>query len=294
MNPFNWTGGQFLGFYAALAASLVAGSWIWTRFVGPASHAKLTDLTSDPYRIACLRKGHREAIRIAAFNLVDRGLLGFDGSMLRRLRSDAPDFLHRPLDRAIVAACAVAITPYGLLREARVRAEARKYAMELEGKGLHANEHQARARRQILTACLGILLGVALVKIAVALSRGHSNVFGLALLAIVASAWVSALLLGPANRAGTAMLRELQALTRRLKGRAKELSSGGRSNEAVLLAAVHGLEVLPLSRFPFLEGLYRHRQSSSSDGGSSCGSSGGSSSGGGSCGGGGGCGGCGS
>jgi uncharacterized protein (TIGR04222 family) len=293
MDPFDWTGGRFLLFYLALATLVVMGAWVWTRFVGAPPRAKLTDLTSDPYRIACLRNGYREAIRVAVFNLVDRGLLGFDGTRLRTLNSEAPDFLQRPLDRAIVAACrSTTKAPRDLLHDDRVRLEARKYAKELSDKGLNASEDESLARRRFLYASLGLLLGVAAVKIALALSRGHGNIVGLIGMAVAASVLLSVVALNPINRAGRSLLRDLQTLTKRLKGRVKELKSGGGTNEALLAVSMYGLAILPLASFPLLEGLYIPKRSSGGDGASSsCGSGSSCSS---SCGGGGGCGGCGS
>ena len=76
MNPFAWSGPEFLGFYLVLSIVVVGACFLRTRVLsGRRSAPPLTRLTSDPYGIAVLRGGAEEAVRMAIFNLVDRGIL---------------------------------------------------------------------------------------------------------------------------------------------------------------------------------------------------------------------------
>ena len=63
----SWLAGPaFLAAYALLALVLIAGAWTWLRFKGALAVPKLSELAADPYCIACMRKGEREAIRLLA------------------------------------------------------------------------------------------------------------------------------------------------------------------------------------------------------------------------------------
>src|SRR5256885_16411680 len=137
MNPFILPGPQFLAFYAGTALAVIAVLSLWMRFKGGAPDAKLTELTGDPYSIACIREGEREAIRIAIFNLVDRGLLTCKDEYVVAARKDAAQMVRRPLDRAILASCTGnAVAARDILGDSRVGAQAKRYRAEMTNKGL--------------------------------------------------------------------------------------------------------------------------------------------------------------
>lgn len=298
MNPFAWDGPLFLVFYAALALAIVAYFWVRTRGGGAEPGVRLSEMTADPYRIACLRNGDGEAIRIAIFNLLDRGLLHFNGMMLTVTREDSAGLVRRPLDAAILAACRSPKRRDELMAHPQVRAAARAYPRELIAKGLFAHEGEERARARLLFTAWAVLGAVAGVKIAMALSRAQTRIGLLVVLLAVAVFLVYKVLAHPITPQGARVMRDLRALAKRLRDRVKSLASGGKTNDATLAAAVYGLDILPYSEFPFLAGLFP-RRTRNSEGDSNfsveitgCGSSGDSS--GCSSGCGGGCGGCGS
>src|SRR5471032_1037206 len=152
-NPFAWSGPAFLGFYAALTLVILAYCWLRTRWRGAeASPAKvrITEMTSDPYRIACLRDGEPETIRVAMFNLLDRGLLRFDGMTLATSRDDSPAFVRRGIDGAILEACRRPRWRNELMSYPTVRVAARAYCRELAAKGLLAQPDEEKARARLM------------------------------------------------------------------------------------------------------------------------------------------------
>jgi uncharacterized protein (TIGR04222 family) len=293
LNPFAWTGPTFLAFYVVLAVAVTIVVWVVVKRGANTTMARVTDLTSDPYRIACLRGRRREAIRVAIFNLVDRGLLVFFETRreLKAVRSDAAGLVRRPLDRAILAACARGSDLGAVMRTPLVLQEAGKYETELARMGLVVDPGNRNSNAILAAIAGGFVFVVALVKIGIAIPLGRPFAF-LLILMLLATGGVVAMCVKWATPAGKRLRDSVETLLARLKGRVETLRAGGEDNEALLVAATFGMTVLPELEFPFLEGLFPKRnQSSTSSCGtsSSCGSGGG-----GSCGGGGGCGGCGS
>jgi uncharacterized protein (TIGR04222 family) len=286
VNPFDLPGPQFLGFYAVFSTAVLAFLWANTR--GPTeTRATLSFMTADPYRIAFMRKGTGETLQLAIFNLVDRGLLDFRDGTLRTLRVDSPTMVRRPLDQAILHFCREPRTVGAVEGDAVLQKAVESYRRELSGQNLVVSEADSRGRGWLAMAAVGLLGGVAIVKILVALSRGRHNVAFLVILAIVACVIALVLCNRGITAAGKEMLSNLKALTRRLMLRADTLRPGGATNEALLLASVYGLWALPSTAFPMVALLFPRL---SGDGG---GDGGGSSSDGGGGGCGGGCGGCG-
>ena len=305
MNPFDLTGPEFLLFYIALA---VAVHLLWrplTRFLGEGSdpvgpHAGRFDLANlDPYLIAYLRGQVSETARVAILSLLDRGLLQREGDELEAAPG-ASDQVHRPLERAILAAFvpkqkAASIFKNGAFQSACVGLEA-----ELLRLGL-LPPFAGKARMVILRwSSIILLAGIAIKKINVALDRGHHNVAFLVVLAIIAVVLVVRRKAPKQTRKGEQLLNELRDRFAHLKSRSDDIELGGASHELVLLAAIFGMAALPGPVLVQAEALFpiaaRNAGGGSACGsscGTSCGTSSASSCGGSSCGGGGGCGGCG-
>lgn len=287
MNPFDLPGPQFLGFYALLCSAVLAFLWAGTR--GPSeTGATLSFMTADPYRIAFMRKGTPETLQIAIFNLVDRGLLDFRDGTLRTVRVDSAAMVRRPLDRAILHFCREPRTVGAVEGDSLLQKTVEDYRRELSEQNLVVSEADSRGRGWLAMAAIGLLGGVAIVKILVALSRGRHNIAFLVILAIIACVVALVICNRGLTAAGREMLSNLKGLTKRLMLRADTLRPGGGTNEALLLASVYGLWALPSTAFPLVALLFPRP---AGDGGGSDG--GGSSDGGGGGGCGGGCGGCG-
>ncbi len=295
MFPFTLPGQSFLAFYAGLSAVMLFGFWLYARSGGEIAGASgLEDLTSDPYKIAFLRGADEETVRIACFNLVDRGIMGYVGTAYVVSDKANAELLRRPLDRAILAKCAQRASFKQLVADPGVRVACRAYESELSNAGLLRGGAQQNAVLGAFWAVLGLLGGLAIVRILQALSRGRFNIVFLVVLALAACAIAFSIYASRKTSAGSRKLGSLETLMGRLKARAPTLESGGATNEALLAAAVFGLAILPIEAFPFLEQMFPRPRPADTSSGSDSSWDSGSSSGGSSCGGGGsGCGGCG-
>ncbi len=292
MNPFLLRGPDFLLLYLVLSALVLGRCWLRFRVSGGEDKPRLTELTSDPYRIACLRGGREEAIRVATFNLVDRGIVNFAAGMLATHRADASRMLRNALEQAVANYLTTPQLPGTLLRQTEILRACDRYVKDLERAGLLPDAAARRAQFLAAATAIGILGGGALVKIVVAVSHGHTNVLFLVLLSIASCMGASTICRVRITPAGKRALNGLQALFQRLRDQGAAIRPGGGSGDALLLACIFGLSALPLIQFPFVSLMFprpRTGAGSLDSGSSSCGSSCGGSG----CGGGG-CGGCGS
>lgn len=287
MNPFDLPGPQFLAFYAAFATAVVIGVYLLTQRRDLRSIPKIG--FDDPYRIAFLRGGKNEALRIATFSLIDRGLLDAEANQVRVARDDAAELVRHPLEKAVLSHFQTATDATSIFTAYPLERSCHEFERDLQEQGLlpDATESIARHRRAMLAA--SVLLGVAVTKVVVALSRGRTNIWFLVILCAVA-VLVAYKVTHPFRTAwGNELLADLRTMLAGLKDRSVLIQPGGMNNEAALLAAVFGVGALPEKSFPYLKQLYPKAVSSSSCG-AGCGAACGSSCGGG-CGGG--CGGCG-
>jgi len=292
MFPFTLSGPPFLLFYAVLAIAVLFGFWRYARSSDGGRVVRLNDLTADPYKIACLRGGEEETLRVAVVNLVDRGLLVNSGDTLVKAANASTDLLRRPLDRAILNRCARQV-PYKMVAlDPATRAACADYAAELENAGLLRSGAAQSNTLLAFIAAIGLLGGIAIFRVLQALSHGRGNVLFLVLIASGALYLSYRIYANRKTGSGSRAIDSLERLMARLKTRAQRLAPGGAGNDVLLLAAIFGLAALPGTAFPFLNELFPRPRSTDSGGGWS--DSGSSCSSGSSCGGGGGgCGGCG-
>ena len=288
MNPFDWRGPQFLFFYAVLAIVVM----IVVRILRNRREAELQGYRGtpihDPYAIAFLRGGKHELVRVAIVSMVDRGLLWVRDEQVVTTVVGRSTSVRRRIEKDLLAFCEAPREAKELFAGATFDVAGAEIEFELARMGLMPDEETKAARRTLFFAGAAVLLFFSLVKIAVALSRGRTNVAFLILFTLVAlGLTLRAAIVGRTAR-GEAFLKELENLFRSLKLRAKELRPGGATSEVAMLAAVWGVAALPGETFGWSDKMFKKAATSS---GGSCGSSCGSGCGGG-CGGGG-CGGCG-
>jgi uncharacterized protein (TIGR04222 family) len=302
MNPFDLPGPAFLVFYGLLAVAVHLAWRPLVRLFGettderdvPAGRFDLANL--DPYLVAYLRGGEPETARVVIVSLLDRGLLVADGEKLRAAPGSAAK-VARPIESVLLRTFGTGAKGSAVFKDAAFRATCATLATELEHLGLLRNT-QARVRVVLLrVAAIALLLGVAALKVWVAIERGHYNVAFLVLLAIAATVLMIRRKAPTQTRSGEGLLADLKLRFSRLEKRAEDIQLGGASRELAILAAVFGIAALPNTLHAQMGTLFplgMKRSGAGSSCGSSCGSSA-SSCGGSSCGGGGGggCGGCG-
>jgi uncharacterized protein (TIGR04222 family) len=290
MNPFDLRGPEFLVFYLCFAAAvLVLMHWL-IRSGEPDDVASDWHL-DDPYEIAYLRAGAAEALRVAAVALMDRGLLKATGEQVTAL-PDAARYVQRPIEREIVSYFSAAPRDGSAMFAALAGGPAcEQYRAALAARGLLVGTEAQLRRAAITLAAIALLVGVAAVKIVVALGRGRTNIGFLVLLAFVFVVVAAVSAHATRTAAGNTLVGTLKSRFASLKSRAGQLRPGGASNELSYLVAAYGLGVLPDSDYPYVRKLFP--KASASDSSSFTGGCGSSGCGGGGGGGGGGCGGCG-
>jgi uncharacterized protein (TIGR04222 family) len=297
-NPFDWRGPEFLVFYVILGVIVIAAVAVLRRRSEPLG-AMMAPLT-DYLKIAYLRGGPDEALRIATISLLDRGLVEVvDEHHLKTSSRTMPAGLQRTEER-VLETCKDSTRASAIVDDTSLKITV---TTECEGHLIRAGllpDDKVKADRQwLLMAGMALLALVALVKIVIALGRGRPNI-GFLIVALPVFGYVLYRIANPVRTlAGEAMLADLRQLFTALKDRTLSIGTPSEAQELALVAAVFGISALP-GRGAVSEKLFRRPQSASS---SSCGSSGSSSScgsGGSSCGSscgggcGGGCGGCGS
>lgn len=293
-NPFDWSGPWFLLAYLIFGLLVYYGArelLIRQELRNP--HAQLS-LADDPYRIAFLRGGALEAVKIAAIVLVDRGLLRADGPLLETASADSLRFANHDIERDVLR---LYLGRQGHSRELAEQADmlpsCRAYLDTLKRQELLVGPPLLRRRERITGAARYLLLTVAAVKAVIAISRQHYNLLFLALLLVIFLLMLRGLRTQATSWSAQRLLTDLRMLFGRLNMRSSRLHAGSSSADMALLAAIFGLGALPLSVYAYVAELYPvPRQNTGGD--SSSGSSGDASSGGGDGGGSsGGCGGCG-
>jgi uncharacterized protein (TIGR04222 family) len=298
MNPFDLRGPPFLAFYTFLGAVSFGLMILRRRLMEPGGTVE--GRLADPGEIAYLRGGPREAVAVSVLSLLERGALKsvsdcVVGSGL------LPEGALTPLDDAVHRSTIEPRRVFGLVDDARVAPELDRLRGSLEEKGLLPDAVQKGARWISAIVAIGLMGGVAAMKVNVALARGKHNVGFLIALWVVFTAlllWKASPFRTPRGNRTLADLESLLAHVKRRPPRAKDAADAAYATpDLLMLAAVYGMTSLPWSVRTHHASVIPQAAVPSSGSGtsSSCGAGGTSSCGSGSScgGGGGGCGGCG-
>jgi uncharacterized protein (TIGR04222 family) len=289
MSPFDLRGPQFLLFYLILGTLVITLLFMLRRFIDPEGEVKVD--MSDPYLIAFLRGGKVEVIRVATISLVHRKLLEVSGTLVSVSSPGVAGGVRIPIERKLLKYFANASEGVSAFSDAGCAAAADSYSESLETLGLLPDDALRTRRTLVLAIALAFLLGVAFIKITIALSRGHTNIGFLILLAGIFTFAAYKATCPRLTTRGSGVIDNLRFLFGPLNSRSSaELGP----NDVALLAAVFGINAVPQDVFPYAKTLYpKAAAASGSSCGTGCGAIG-SDGGGGGCGGGcGGCGGCG-
>lgn len=292
MNPFDYYGPQFLVFYAGLTVvTLIVMSFVRRGIDRADVH---DDRLTDAYLIALLRSGAKEMVRVTIVSLLDRGLLEITDDGVRTTEIGSKTRTRRNIEHLILQHCRAPRLLSTLADHKEFEHECKTHEAELQRMGLLPTAQQRASRRVLFVIGGGFLAAVAITKIAIALSRGRTNILFLILATAFAVYLAAGISFPRTTMRGDSKLRELTNLFAALKLRVAEVKPGGATSELAMMTAVYGATSLPQDTYPWLAILYprpKPSDSSGSSGSGGCGSSCGSSCGGG-CGGG--CGGCGS
>lgn len=301
MNPFALPGPSFLSFFMFYGIAVCLLTRGVTSAIERHRSARLPPPElSDPYALAYLRGGAAEAARLTVFALIDRGLLDTQGRRIVAVAQAGHVGLGALEKKMLTAFAKPRELAAVISRRKWTKPFDAKYGPALRAAGLLTRRDGAS--RAIRTLALGAILGVALLKIALAVLAGRHNIVYL----IVMSLAFSAFLLRPLRwrtQRGEQWLSDQRTLFTGLREQYPTRPAAA-SSDALWVAAAFGFGALPALAYPVLGQVFTGpiTNSSISDSSSSlygadtnsC-SSGGSDSSGSSCSGGGsGCGGCGS
>jgi uncharacterized protein (TIGR04222 family) len=287
MNPFDLPGPLFLVFYICLLAAVLYGVFHGRKKWETGEPSRM-DL-SDPYLIAFLRGGPHESLRVAVINLVDRGLLTAEKTKLCRTARATPSSARKPIEQAILDRTGAPVEASSLFHGSQLTSAFFSYQTFLEGERLLPDGSQVLARTMVFLFIIGIILGVGVTKVLIAIDRGHHNIGFLIALMCIGGGAAAYVCFPRLTEKGRLTLEDLATLYARLRDRASDIQPGGATIELAMLAAVFGLSALPGEAFAYSKTLFPRASQTGSSCGSSCGGGG---CGGGGCGGG--CGGCGS
>src|SRR6218665_3648594 len=299
MNPLDWTGPQFLGFYAMFLVAAFIVAWVWKHALNqPAAAPEPPELDLDPYQTAML-EGPDAAVRGAVVALVHGGSLRCEDDELRVAAPLPGGAMH--LERAVYRSVDEQRSSLGGLRE-DVEGELRRLEKSLRERGFLRTPEQAERYKSQRWLFFLVALGLGVAKVMVGVSRDRPVGYLVGLLFVAFVVGLSLRLFhSRRTRRGERALALLRLRHEALLHSASAEGSAGamRPRELALAAGLFGVGVLSLVHFPALRD-YLMPVSPSTGGGSGGGDSGwsgdssssdSSSCGGGDSGGGGGCGG---
>lgn len=302
-NPIaNMHGPQFLGFYAAVIVTTLGLLWFFSRRVDATTGQPVPPVPTepDPYAIAYLRGGLGEVARVAVFELLQREYIeGKEGIFketakhpgLRHLHG-VPRIAYDWLKTKGSLTAREVFSSRGLVTQLEGQAES-ELRRPLEADQLLVNSHSKSLRRRWAGAATALMLGLGGYKLAVALTKGYTNIVFLVLMLIFAlvASIVTALSMPSLTLRGRKYLDALNLAFDQLTHRPEARQE---SSYLPLMVGLFGVSALGGTSFAYyaddLERMQQVAQASGDAGLASCGSSCGG--GGGGCGGG--CGGCGS
>jgi uncharacterized protein (TIGR04222 family) len=300
-NPLgNMWGPDFLLFYAFFSVCVIVCAYLYVARRDAADVLNLPETPAqfDPYEIAYLRGEVNEVIRTAVYALNQKGLIAIESKTFRAARirpSGATTFDLGDIERRVMDAIRKEPAIPQLFANADLREAltilCEGYRSRLNRQGLLQSEAARGETKTAMWAGVGILIALALYKLAAALAHGRSNVGLLCVFAFIACIALFATIGRRMNKSmskrGKAYLERLQLAYGgpRVKTLAAATSATDLAPRAAALAMVglFGLDILKGTPDAALAQTFAQSSGSDGGGGGGCGGGGG---------GGGGCGGC--
>ena len=176
MNPLDFTGPDFIVFYALYGAAICGVLGLLRLTTEPQLPRRA--VPTDPPTVAYLRGGAKEALRISAMTLLERDVLVLGPNDTLHAHANHPLPADASvIDRAVRDHFRGGASAVSLFKDGGLALTAQAHAIRpLEEAGLMPDDALRNARWHRLIAALVALGVLAAAKIAVALSRGHSNV----------------------------------------------------------------------------------------------------------------------
>jgi uncharacterized protein (TIGR04222 family) len=244
MNPFDWRGPEFLLFYLLLAAVALAAEW-WLKRVRESSPGEAFSL-GNPYLIAYLQGAEPAVARAAIASLIARDAMVNGGRKLAVKRRAEDDL---PVEKAVLVALRDPIKHTRAVSKVCANSDFQKACGEFQTRAERANlvpgTDVLKARRRDQLIVLIVLAGVAIVKMTLAVSRGHGNIWLLVLLS--ASACVAATLIsrGRLTTFGQKTLEDVRHLYAEMPAR---VNAGSLTSQEIgMTAGLFGLGLLGVS-----------------------------------------------
>ncbi len=305
-------GPDFLGFYVVTALVVIVVCWGFARRKDPTRGLKPAPIPPriDPYEIAYLRGGSSEVLRLVLLSLMHRGYIEISGQteLTIHQRRNHPDTRHlSQMEERVFGWFDQPQMAPDLFAKVASFSDLQDWCAQFDKRLLDEqllSKPEARRGTLHVAGCgAAVLLALGGYRLAIALSRGRTNVgFLIALMTIctVVVFAVSYASVGRASARGKSWIERLQLAFEKLKSRATQAAAAADDATLLIIASVFGIGTLAGTTYASFTRTFRKSARSGSSCGSACdcgdcGSTGssGSSSGGGCGGGGGGCGGCG-
>ncbi|AFY44145.1 TIGR04222 domain-containing membrane protein [Nostoc sp. PCC 7107] len=302
-NPIaNMYGPHFLVFYAGIITVTLLASYYNLKFDATAQ-LPLPSIPSnpDPYKIAYLRGGESEVIRLVIFNLLQDGYLQINKDTIEQSTTysyaDNLSIIERHVfDYFVFPKLANQTLSDTISNTIIHKFWCETYEESLLNEQLLLPKTARDLAKTISTLGSCIILGLGSYKLSIALLKGYNNVLFLIIIGLVY--WIIFILLSyPSRRTqlGERYIKQLQQSFIQLKNRIIRTISDDRNDtdlNMLLPVAIFGVEILHGTSYTDFANIFAPLVTSHNAGGSSGGGCGGCGGGGGG-GGGGGCGGCG-
>ncbi|CAK0769394.1 putative TIGR04222 domain-containing membrane protein [Azospirillaceae bacterium] len=307
--PFFLKGPEFLIFFIALSIAVLLRQYFVHRRGENAAIRYFPPVglvAKDPYRIAYLRGGVGEAVRISIFSLWDRGLLAQEdkeaaycpqAKLIAVEQASVSDLKHS-LERETLKYFAIPKSPQKAIKDAVFVEACSQLRERLVEDGLLMSRAQEKDARVVMWETIIVLWTVSGLRLWQAFAHGRAKVEFLILLTLVATFIACRLRANVGSRRKKEYLESVETLfydARQRMRRGELQPGGGTTDEITAIIAIFGLTMLPATLFPLVEMFsepshpgtsFSSFSSGDDSGGVSGGDSGGSDGGGSGCGGG--------
>jgi uncharacterized protein (TIGR04222 family) len=288
MNPFDLNGTQFLALYSGLLLASGVIVYLFWRTLGQSGNYRRP--MTDPYLIAYLRGGAKEAVKVAAATLTHRRAAKVRGETITSETGQTALAINQ-LEKTILENCLAGATLQQLSDGKPADVAEELFHHRLISEHLILSDDEKRKALLVKILVIGALVAVAGIKIFFAFQSGRYNETFLLMLAGTGATAHSRIILWY-TPAGSTALKDLKTLFGRLRSQTKQLVNPSQNHHFSFLIAVFGVAAVSTREYFFISA-FKTKKGSNSGCGMFCGISCNS---GGCCGGGcgGGCGGCGS